>query len=147
MKTEPGEFSFADLAKRPDKTEPWDGIRNYQARNYIRDEMRPGDLAFFYHSNCEEPGIVGIVKIDSTARPDHTAFDKKHKHYDMKSDPDNPRWYLVDVKHKKKLSRLISLQELRQHKQLKNMKLLQKGNRLSIMPISQNEWKFLLSLE
>ncbi len=147
MKSEPGVFSITDLIKRPYKTEPWDGIRNYQARNYIRDDMRPGDLAFFYHSNCEDPGIVGIVTIDSLPRPDHTAFDKNNDYYDPKSDPDNPRWYLVDVRFKKQLKRLISLQELRQHRQLKDMKLLQKGSRLSIMPLTENEWEFILSLE
>ncbi len=109
--------------------------------------MRPGDLAFFYHSNCEDPGIVGIVTIDSLPRPDHTAFDKNNDYYDPKSDPDNPRWYLVDVRFKKQLKRLISLQELRQHRQLKDMKLLQKGSRLSIMPLTENEWEFILSLE
>lgn len=147
MKSEPAVFSLSDLTDRPNKTEPWDGIRNYQARNYIRDEMRPGDLAFFYHSNCDKPGIVGIVRIDSEPRPDHTAFDKKEKYYDPKSKPDDPRWYLVDVKYKKKLKRVIDLQELRQHSQLKNMKLLQKGNRLSIMPLTRDEWNYILSLE
>jgi predicted RNA-binding protein with PUA-like domain len=147
LKSEPDEFSLNDLAGRPNKTEPWDGIRNYQARNFIRDEMNPGDLAFFYHSNCKEPGIVGVVKIASVARLDPGAFDAKSRYYDPKSSPDKPRWYVVDVKYQKHLKRPIRLQELRTHRQLEKMKLLQKGNRLSIMPITKEEWEYILSLK
>lgn len=147
MKSEPEEFSLQDLRARPGKTEPWDGIRNYQARNFIRDDMKPGDLAFFYHSNCDTPGIAGVMKIASPARPDHTAFDMNDKHYDPKSDPDKPRWYLVDVKYKKAFRRVISLQELREHRALQEMKLLQKGNRLSVMPVNRKEWDYILGLE
>ena len=146
MKSEPDVFNIDDLAGRPEKTEPWDGIRNYQARNFIRDEMKPGDLAFFYHSNCDEPGIAGIVSIVSAPRPDPSAFDKRSRYFDPKSHPDNPRWYLVDVKYQKHLKQPISLQELRRHRQLENMKLLQKGNRLSIMPLTKSEWEYILSL-
>ena len=146
MKSEPDEFSLQDLKNNPDRTEPWDGIRNYQARNFIRDDMKPGDQAFFYHSNCEVPGIAGTMNIASEPRPDHTAFDKNDKHFDPKSSPDNPRWYLVDVRYKKQFKRVIPLTELRLHHQLKDMKLLQKGNRLSVMPISKEEWEFILSL-
>ena len=147
MKSEPSEFSIDDLKNRPKKTEPWDGVRNYQARNMMRDEMKKGDLVFFYHSNCDIPGIVGIMTVSKEGYPDHTAFDPNDKHFDPKSDPDNPRWFYVDVKYKRKFKRTISLSELRDHKKLKDMRLLQKGNRLSIMPVSKKEWDFILSLE
>ncbi|MEJ2761299.1 MAG: EVE domain-containing protein [Gammaproteobacteria bacterium] len=147
MKSEPGEFSIDDLKNRPLQSEPWDGVRNYQARNMMRDEMAVGDLAFFYHSNCDEPGIAGIMTIASKPYPDPTAFDPDDKHYDPKSDPDNPRWYLVDVKFKRRLKRVIPLAVLKGKKPLQGMKLLQKGNRLSIMPVSKKEWDYILSLE
>ncbi len=147
MKSEPNEFSIEDLKNRPDKTEPWDGVRNYQARNMMRDEMKKGDLVFFYHSNCDEPGIVGIMTINKEGYPDHTAFDPEDKHYDPKSDPDNPRWFYVDVKYKRKFKRTISLTEMRNHKALKDMKILQKGNRLSITPVTKKEWDYILGLE
>ena len=147
MKSEPSEFSIDDLKNRPKKTEPWDGVRNYQARNMMRDEMKKGDLVFFYHSNCDIPGIVGIMTVSKEGYPDHTAFDPNDKHFDPKSDPDNPRWFYVDVKYKRKFKRTISLSELRDHKKLKDMRLLQKGNRLSIMPVTKKEWDFILSLE
>ncbi|MEQ8426486.1 MAG: EVE domain-containing protein [Gammaproteobacteria bacterium] len=147
MKSEPSEFSIDDLKNRPKKTEPWDGVRNYQARNMMRDEMKKGDLVFFYHSNCEEPGIVGIMTVAKEGYPDHTAFDPDDKHFDPKSDPDNPRWFYVDVKYKRKLGRTITLTELRENKPLQKMKLLQKGNRLSIMPVSKKEWDYILGLE
>ncbi len=147
MKSEPGEFSFDDLKNRPNRTEPWDGVRNYQARNMMRDGMKKGDLAFFYHSNCDVPGIVGIMTIASEPYPDPTAFDPDDAHYDPKSDPDNPRWYLVDVKYKRKLKRTIPLSELKEKKPLQSMKLLQKGNRLSVMPVSKKEWDYILGLE
>ena len=147
MKSEPETFSIEDLRNRRGQIEPWDGVRNYQARNMMRDEMKPGDLAFFYHSNCKDPGIVGIMIINSEAYPDPTAFDPEDKHYDPKSDPDSPRWYLVDVKLKRKLKRTIKLTELRGNKLLKNMKLLQKGNRLSVMPVTKIEWNTILGME
>ncbi len=147
MKSEPSEFSIDDLKNRPNKTEPWDGVRNYQARNMMRDDMKKGDLAFFYHSNCDEPGIVGIMNIHKEGYPDPTAFDPEDKHYDPKSDPDNPRWFHVDVKYKHKLKRTISLTELRNHKPLQNMKILQRGNRLSITPVKKKEWEHILSFE
>jgi len=147
MKSEPSEFSIDDLKNRPDKTEPWDGVRNYQARNMMRDEMKKGDLAFFYHSNCEEPGIVGIMMIHKEGYPDPTAFDPEDKHYDPKSDPENPRWFHVDVEYKRKFKRTITLAELRLHKQLQKMKILQRGNRLSITPVTKKEWEFILKLE
>ena len=147
MKSEPSEFSIDDLKNNPGKTEPWDGVRNYQARNMMRDDMKKGDQVFFYHSNCDEPGIVGIMTIHKEGYPDPTAFDPNDKHYDPKSDPDNPRWILVDVKYKRKFKRTISLKELRNHKQLKDMKILQRGNRLSITPVTKKEWDYILKLE
>lgn len=147
MKSEPSTFSIDDLKSRPDKTEPWDGVRNYQARNFMRDDMKKGDQVFFYHSNCAEPGIVGLATVASASYPDPTAFDPEDSHYDPRSDADKPRWYLVDVKYKRKLKRTITLQELKQHHMLADMKLLQKGNRLSIMPVTKRQWDYILSLE
>jgi predicted RNA-binding protein with PUA-like domain len=147
LKSEPDVFGIAHLEKRPDKTEPWDGVRNYQARNMMRDDMKKGDLAFFYHSNCKEPGIAGIVKIVRDGYPDHTAFDSKQKYFDPKSDPQNPRWYMVDVRHVRTLKRIITLPELKSHQELSDLPLLRRGNRLSVMPISNTHWKFILSLE
>jgi predicted RNA-binding protein with PUA-like domain len=147
MKSEPGEFSIDDLEQRPDQTEPWDGVRNYQARNFMRDEMRVGDCAFFYHSNCETPGIVGIMEISREGYPDFTAFDPESSHFDPKSDPDKPRWMMVDVKYVRHTERVISLAELKEHDELAGMKLLQKGNRLSVMPVSEHEWFYILGLE
>ncbi len=147
MKSEPNEFGIDDLRTRPSKSEPWDGVRNYQARNMMRDEMKPGDQAFFYHSACEEPGIVGVMKIAGKAYPDPTAFDPEDKHYDPKSDSESPRWFLVDVKFVRKLKRTISLSELKEHDALAEMVLLRRGNRLSVMPISEKDWNYILGLE
>ena len=126
FKSEPNEFSIDDLANAKNKTDHWDGVRNYQARNMMRDEMKIGDTAFFYHSNCAEPGIAGVMKITRTGYPDHTAFDKKNAHFDPKSDPDNPRWYMVDVTFEEKFDRVLTLAELKTfaNKQLKNFQLL-----------------------
>ena len=147
MKSEPDVFGIEDLVKRPDKTEPWDGVRNYQARNMMRDDMKKGDLAFLYHSNCKEPGIAGIMKIVREGYPDHTAFDAKEKYFDPKSDPDNPRWYMVDVRHVRTLKRVITLTELKTHDELSGLPLVRRGNRLSVMPIIKTHWDFILSLE
>ena len=147
MKSEPDVFGIEDLMKRPGKTEPWDGVRNYQARNMMRDDMKKGDLAFLYHSNCKEPGIAGIMKIVREGYPDHTAFDTKQKYFDPKSDPDNPRWYMVDVRHVRKLKRIITLTELKTHDELSGLPLVRRGNRLSVMPISKTHWDFILTLE
>ncbi len=148
FKSEPEEFSIDDLAARPKQTDHWDGVRNYQARNFMRDEMRVDDLAFFYHSNCKEPGIVGIVRVSREAYPDHTAFDPDDKHFDPKSDPDNPRWFMVDVTFERKLDRVITLRELKTHSELrlKGFPLVRRGNRLSVMPVSKAHWKFILSM-
>ena len=147
MKSEPSEFSIDDLAKNPSKTEAWDGVRNYQARNMLRDQMKKGDLALFYHSNCEVPGVAGIMEIACAGYPDPTAFDPEDPHYDPKSDPANPRWFLVDVKFRKKFRHVIPLAELRKVKSLGKMQLLQKGNRLSVMPVTRKEWDTILDLE
>lgn len=148
MKSEPEEFSIDDLRKRSRRRDAWDGVRNYQARNMMRDEMKPGDLAFFYHSNCEVPGIAGIMKIASDGYPDPTAFDPRDKHYDPKSDPDNPRWYLVDVTFERKLDRVIPLTELKEHaERLGDFALIRKGNRLSVMPVTKKQWDYVLKLE
>ena len=148
LKSEPGVFSIDDLAARPDQIEPWDGVRNYQARNMLRDQMRRGDRAFFYHSNTEVPGIVGIVEIMREGYPDDTAFDPESKYYDLKSTPANPRWYRVDVKLVRKFERIITLAKLKvQAEQLGDLMLLQRGNRLSVMPVTAEQWKFILGLE
>ena len=147
MKSEPDTFGINDLINRPLQTEHWDGVRNYQARNMMRDDMKLGDQVFFYHSNCAEPGIVGIMEIVKEGYPDFTAFDPDDKHYDPKSDPAKPRWIMVDVKYVKTLSRTISLKELKAQTQLADLALLRRGNRLSIMPISKAEWEFILALE
>jgi predicted RNA-binding protein with PUA-like domain len=149
MKTEPTTFSVEDLERAKRHTTPWDGVRNYQARNMLRDEMKKGDLAFLYYSSTDVPGIVALMKIVKEGYPDPTAFDRKHHHYDPDSDPAKPRWFMVDVQLERRLTRVITLEELRKHatKELKNMVLLRKGNRLSVNPVEPAEWKFILSLE
>ena len=149
MKTEPSTFSVEDLERAKRQTTGWDGVRNYQARNMLRDDMKKGDQAFLYYSSTDVPGIVAIMKIVKDGYPDPTAFDRKHDHYDADSDPANPRWFMVDVQLERRLERVITLDELRKHttKQLKNMVLLRKGNRLSVTPVEPEEWKFILSLE
>jgi predicted RNA-binding protein with PUA-like domain len=127
----------------------WDGVRNYQARNMLRDDFKKGDRAFIYHSSCDVPGIAGIAEVVRTAYPDPTAFDKKHDHYDEGSNRENPRWVVVDVQLKRRLKRVITLDELRKHEsgELAGMLLLKRGNRLSITPLSAAHWKFILTLE
>lgn len=146
MKSEPNAFSIDDLKACPKKTDKWDGVRNYQARNFMRDQMQIGDQVFFYHSNTNPPGVVGICEIASASYPDPTQFDPKSKYFDPKSNPDNPRWHLVDVKFVKKLDREVSIQEIRSNKKLKDMKLVQKGQRLSIQPVSKAEWDEVLKM-
>lgn len=148
LKSEPGEFSIDDLCASPERTTCWDGVRNYQARNFMRDEMKKGDLAFFYHSNCAEPGIAGIVSVAQEAYPDHTAFDPNDKHFDPKSDPKNPRWYMVDVRFEERFADVISLSQLRRHAEgaLDGFLILRKGNRLSVTPVSKEHWNFILQL-
>jgi predicted RNA-binding protein with PUA-like domain len=145
MKSEPDAYGIDDLQR--DGREPWDGIRNYQARNMMRDDMAIGDHVFFYHSSCKEPGVVGLMTIASKPYPDSTQFDPDDKHYDPKSDPDDPRWCLVDVQFVKKLERTITLADIKAHPGLDDMILVRKGNRLSIMPINEDHWNIILSLE
>ena len=145
MKSETDAYSIDDLKR--DRNEKWDGIRNYQARNMMRDDMRIGDKVFFYHSNCAVPGVVGIAKVSSKPYPDPTQFDPDSKYYDPKSDPENPRWILVDVAFVKKLKRTIPLSEIKAHPALDDMILTRKGNRLSIMPVDKTHWDIILSLE
>ncbi len=147
MKSEPDVFGIDHLKKMPKKTDHWDGVRNYQARNMMRDDMKKGDQVFFYHSNCDEPGVVGIMKVIKEGYPDYTAFEVKQKYYDPKSDPENPRWFMVDVQYQRKLTRNISLRELKTYKQLEDCPLVRKGNRLSIMPLTKKQWDFILKLE
>lgn len=147
MKSEPEVFSIDDLADRPRQTEHWDGVRNYQARNMLRDGMKKGDAVFFYHSSCKEPGIAGIAKIVKAAYPDYTAFDPRQKYYDAKSDPANPRWYMVDVRFVRKFKRTITLEELKQLSALQDMPLVKRGNRLSIVPVTEQQWNAILALE
>lgn len=146
MKSEPDTFSIDDLAARAGQTEHWDGVRNYQARNFMR-TMTAGDQAFFYHSSCAEPGIIGIVEIVRAAYPDPSAFDRKSPYYDDKSSPQRPRWDMVDVRLLRRLRRLISLGEIRHSPKLKAMRLVQRGNRLSIMPVTAAEWQVILKME
>lgn len=141
MKSEPDTFSLQDLKERPQQREPWDGVRNYQARNFMRDGMSVGDGILFYHSNTKPPGIVGLAEVVSEAYPDPTAFDKKSKYYDEKSDPSNPRWFLVDVAYRKDFKHQVSLEAMKGMPELAEMKVLQKGNRLSITPVSESEYK------
>ncbi|CAG1022913.1 EVE domain-containing protein [Methylomonas sp. LL1] len=147
MKSEPDAFGIDDLEQRPGQTEHWDGVRNYQARNMMRDEMKVGDQVFFYHSNCEQPGIVGIAQVSKESYADFTAFDPDDKHFDPKSNPDKPTWFMVDVQFVRKLKRTISLRELKQKSELADLALVRRGNRLSIMPVSQQQWQFILGLE
>jgi predicted RNA-binding protein with PUA-like domain len=147
MKSEPDVFGIDDLQQRPQQTEHWDGVRNYQARNMMRDDMKIGDQVFFYHSNCELPGIVGIAEVVKESYPDFTAFDPDDKHFDPKSHPDKPTWFMVDVKFVRKLKRTISLQELKLKPELTDLALVRRGNRLSINPVTQQQWAFILSLE
>lgn len=146
LKSEPETFSIEHLAKMPNQISPWDGVRNYQVRNMLRDQMHCGDLGFFYHSSCKIPGIVGIVEIVREGYPDHSAFDPKSQYYDPDSDPTKPRWYMVDVKLRKKFSSIITLNELKTVPALQQMPLLRRGNRLSIMPVTPEEWEAILNL-
>ena len=142
MKSEPDEVSIDDLAEMPKKTVAWFGVRNYQARNFMRDQMQVGDLAFFYHSSCPEPGIAGIVRISKAAYPDASQFDRKSPYYDPKATRAAPRWFNVEVTLVEK-TRLVPLAELRGQRELAAMRLLQRGNRLSITPVEPGEWKFI----
>jgi predicted RNA-binding protein with PUA-like domain len=145
MKSEPDAFSIDDLERVG--TEPWNGVRNYQARNFMRDGMRQGDGVLFYHSNCREPGVVGIAEVASEAYPDPTQFDPASDYFDPKSRPEQPRWLLVDVHFRRKLARTITLAELREEPRLDGFLLLQRGSRLSVLPVTPAQWRAILALE
>ena len=145
MKSEPDVYSIDDLQR--DGREMWDSIRNYQARNMMRDDMRIGDEVFFYHSSCKEPGVVGIARVASEPYPDPVQFDKKSRYFDAKSDEDDPRWILVDIEFVRKLKRNITLTDIKAEKSLEDMILVRRGNRLSIMPVEKKHWDKILSLE
>jgi predicted RNA-binding protein with PUA-like domain len=146
MKSEPDSFSIDKLTTLKDQTSSWEGVRNYQARNFMRDDMQIGDKAFFYHSSCEIPGIVGIIEIVRSSYPDFTAFDPESPYYDPKSSKQLPRWFMVDIRFVKKFKTILPLSILKTEAPLKNMRLLKPGNRLSILPVSKSEWEFILSI-
>ncbi|MFT5887511.1 MAG: putative RNA-binding protein with PUA-like domain [Zhongshania sp.] len=147
MKSEPDTFSIEDLKARPKSTEHWDGVRNYQARNMMRDQMETGDKIFFYHSSCPQPGIVGIAEVVREAYPDVSAQNPESRYYDPKASPEDPRWVMVDVKFVRKLTRLITLSEIKSEPALQRMALVKKGSRLSIMAVSKEEWRQILVME
>jgi len=149
LKSEPSTFSVEDLAAAPKRTTAWDGVRNYQARNMLRDSVKKGDSAFFYHSSCEVPGIAGIVKVVKSGYPDPTALQPEHPHYDAGSNARDPTWYVVDVKLVRRFERIITLESLKKHAvdSLAELVLLRRGNRLSVMPVTASEWNFILGLE
>jgi predicted RNA-binding protein with PUA-like domain len=146
MKSEPDVFGVEHLKARPGKTAPWDGVRNFQARNFMR-AMKRGDLIFFYHSSCAEPGVVAIAKVVKPAYPDHTSWDPQSDHFDPKSTSERPLWYMVNVKLVRQLKRPVSLERIKANPALKQMRLVQRGNRLSVMPIAAREWKIILTME
>ncbi len=145
MKSEPYKISIDDLAAMPAKTTAWFGIRNYQSRNFMRNQMSSGDRVFFYHSCCAQPGIVGIAEVTQPAYPDATQFDAKSRYYDLKATPQNPRWFNIEITFIKK-TRLVTIKELRQYPELIRMRVLQQGNRLSITPVDPAEWKFITGI-
>ncbi|PIE01890.1 MAG: EVE domain-containing protein [Acidobacteria bacterium] len=146
MKTEPETYSIDDLASQDNQTDYWDGVRNYQARNIMRDQMKVGDQVLFYHSNCKVPGVVGLAEVAREGYPDFTSWDPASKYYDAKSSEDNPRWFMVDIKWKAKFNRVVSLKEMRAIPALAEMKLLQRGQRLSIQPVSKDEYQLICEL-
>ncbi|MFT7127817.1 MAG: putative RNA-binding protein with PUA-like domain [Pseudoalteromonas tetraodonis] len=147
MKSEPDAFGIDDLIAKPNQTEHWDGVRNYQARNMMRDDMKLGDQVFFYHSSCKEIGVVGVMEVACESYPDHTGFDSSSKYYDSKSSEDKPRWFMIDVKFVRKFSRTITLAQIKANPLLEDMRLIKKGNRLSINPVTKDEWKAILDME
>ncbi|GAB6091282.1 EVE domain-containing protein [Spirochaeta dissipatitropha] len=146
VKTEPSTFSILDLAAKPFQTEHWDGVRNYQARNFMRDDMKVNDLVLFYHSNCSPPGVVGVCRVVREGYPDFTALDSESNYFDPKASADNPRWYMVDVKLEEIFPGIVSLDEMKSNPALEGMRLLQKGNRLSVLPVEKHEFAEILSM-
>jgi len=147
FKSEESVFSIGDLAREPGKTACWEGVRNYQARNFLRDDVKKGDELFFYHSNCAVPGIAGVAVVVKEGYPDHYAWDGSSKYFDARSTPEKPVWFMVDIKLKGKFRRVIPLSELRENPELTSMKILQKGNRLSVTPVARGEWEAILRME
>lgn len=146
VKSEPGAFSIEDLKKSKNKTTCWDGVRNYQARNFLRDEMKKGDGVLFYYSNTDPNAVVGVCEVVKEGYPDHTQFDPDNKHYFPSADPSNPVWYMVDIKFVKEFKKPVTLSEIKSNPKFKNMKLIQKGNRLSVMPVAKEEWDEILNM-
>ena len=146
VKSEPGTFSIDDLAKSKNKTTFWDGVRNYQARNFIRDEMKKGDSVLFYHSNADPLAVVGYCELVKEAYPDHTQFEKGNPHFDPKAKKENPPWFMVDIKFVEKFKNPVTLQQMKDNPKLKNMRLIQRGNRLSVMPVTKEEWDEVLKM-
>lgn len=146
FKTEPESYSIDDLAREPDRTTFWDGVRNYQARNMLRDEIRVGDQVFFYHSNTDPMAIMGTCEVVKAGYPDHTAFDRSARHYDPKSNPDDPTWYMVDIRLVRKFPRPVTREQLKAVPELSGMTLLQRGSRLSIQPVTAEEWRLIHKL-
>ena len=146
MKSEPDAFSIQDLKSCPERTEHWDGVRNYQARNFMRDEMKKGDMVLFYHSSCKNVGVAGIAKVVKESYPDHTQFDPNSKYYDEKASEETPRWFMVDVKWVETFKEVIPLKLLKECKELRDMHLVKKGTRLSIQPVTEKEFLFITSL-
>ena len=146
IKSEPSEFSIEDLEKSKNQTTYWDGVRNYQARNFIRDEMKMGDKVLFYHSNAEPNAIVGICEVVREAYPDHTQFDPKHNHYDPKADKKNPPWFMIDIKFEKKFKKQVTLEDIKSNSKLSKMRLVERGNRLSVMPVTKEEIEEILKM-
>jgi predicted RNA-binding protein with PUA-like domain len=148
FKSEPSTFSVDDLARAPGATTTWDGVRNYQVRNFLRDSVRKGDRGFFYHSSCDVPGIYGIVRVVRPGYPEPAALDPRHRYFDPQSDAASPRWYAVDVRLERRIDPPITLEELRKHVRgpLAEMLVLRRGNRLSVTPVTRDEWRFVLSL-
>ena len=141
FKTEPDAFSIDDLASRPNQTEPWDGVRNYQARNFLRDDIALGDLVYIYHSSCKNVGIAGVAEVVKAGYPDTTQFDPESKYFDPKSDPATPRWFRVDVKFVEKFEKVLSLSDIKQMQGITELPLVKKGGRLSVMPVTEQEWQ------
>lgn len=146
FKSEPGSYSFSDLLAEEDQTAEWDGVRNYQARNFMRDQMKVGDGVFFYHSSSGEPAVVGTAQVAKESHPDEAAWDPKDKHYDPKSTPDKPVWFLVDIKAESQFARQVTLKEIKENPRLQDMMLVRRGMRLSIQPVTQQEWDEIVSL-
>ncbi len=146
MKSEPDAFSIDDLAASPDQQEHWDGVRNYQARNFMRDQMKVGDLVLFYHSSCKIPGVAGIARVCKASYPDHTCWDPESRYYDPKSSQENPRWFMVDIEFVEKFNTVVPLTELKNHPGLDDFALVKKGSRLSIMPVATSEFEIITGM-